>query len=70
MIKLDNTCLFVAGARVILGCRNVAAGHRVRDEIVTETGNVDIVVLQLDLSSLQSVRRFADDVITGLYIVR
>jgi NAD(P)-dependent dehydrogenase (short-subunit alcohol dehydrogenase family) len=35
----------------------------VRQEIVAETGNSDVVVRQLDLASLQSVRRFAQDFI-------
>ena len=50
-----------------MGCRNMSAGLRVRDEIISETGNTNIVVIRLDLGSLQSIRRFADDVINGLY---
>jgi len=51
------------GARIILACRNLTAANEVKDEIVKETGNKNIVVKQLDLSSQKSVREFAVDVI-------
>nr|CAD7265437.1 unnamed protein product [Timema shepardi] len=50
------------GARVILACRNVEAADKVKDEIITSTGNSSVVVKKLDLSSLESVRQFASDV--------
>nr|CAD7394376.1 unnamed protein product [Timema cristinae] len=50
------------GARVILACRNVEAADKVKDEIITSTGNSSVVVKKLDLSSLESVRQFANDV--------
>jgi len=45
---------------VILGCRNESSGLRARDEIAAETGNDDVHFRLLDLASLASVRRFAD----------
>lgn len=48
-----------------MGCRNVEAGLRVRDEIRIEIGNSDIVVKKLDLASQQSIRRFADEINNG-----
>jgi len=47
------------GARVIMACRNTALAEKVREEIVAETQNQNLIVLKLDLSSLQSVREFA-----------
>lgn len=70
-----ETCkaLAHAGCRVLLCSRSVAAGTKaITDEIavngngnyaVSDTSN--IVVKQLDLSELSSVKNFADDVITS-----
>ncbi|XP_046962610.1 retinol dehydrogenase 12-like [Vanessa cardui] len=52
------------GGRVILACRNEAKGLAARDRIISTTGNSNVVYKHLDLSSLDSVRRFANDVIT------
>ncbi|KAJ8733301.1 hypothetical protein PYW08_001599 [Mythimna loreyi] len=51
------------GARVILACRNEGLGIAARDKIIKATGNTDVHYRQLDLSSLASVRAFADGVI-------
>ncbi|EZA54384.1 hypothetical protein DMN91_002157 [Ooceraea biroi] len=47
------------GARIIMACRNMDSAHKLKDEIVKETSNSNIVVRKLDLSSLQSIREFA-----------
>ena len=47
------------GARLVLGCRNVEKGIRAAEQIMTETGNRDLVVRKLDLSCMQTVRQFA-----------
>jgi len=49
------------GARIIMACRNLDKANEARDEIVSETGNQNLVVMKLDLSSLQSVRDFAKE---------
>lgn len=41
-----------------MACRNLKLAQEARDAIVLETGNQNVFVLQLDLSSLQSVRDF------------
>lgn len=51
------------GARVILACRNEGLGTAARDQITKATGNADVHYRHLDLSSLASVRAFADGVI-------
>ncbi|CAH0555604.1 unnamed protein product [Brassicogethes aeneus] len=50
------------GARVILACRNVESGNRTKDELIESTKNENIVVRKLDVSSLKSVREFAQEI--------
>lgn len=45
---------------IILACRNLEKAQKAKDEIVKDTGNKNILVMQLDTSSLQSVKDFAD----------
>jgi NAD(P)-dependent dehydrogenase (short-subunit alcohol dehydrogenase family) len=47
-----------AGAAVHLAVRDVEAGHRAGDDIVTTTGNSHVEVASLDPSDLGSVTRF------------
>lgn len=55
---------WLAGARVILACRDVAKAEAARNEINDWVGdNCEVVVKRIDLSSLRSVREFAEDVI-------
>lgn len=49
-------------ARVILACRDVKRGMEAAFEIMESTGNKDVEVKKLDLSSFQSVRDFAAEV--------
>ncbi|CAH1121102.1 unnamed protein product [Ceutorhynchus assimilis] len=51
------------GARVILACRNVENGRKVRDEIAESTKNQNLLVKKLDLSSQKSIREFAEDIL-------
>lgn len=46
--------------RVILACRNEERAEAARSAVIAETGNPDILTLPLDLSSLDSVRNFAE----------
>lgn len=45
-------------ARVILACRNMSKGQVAVDKIISETGNQNVVLRQLDLSLMKSVREF------------
>ncbi|XP_074888845.1 dehydrogenase/reductase SDR family member 13 isoform X5 [Buteo buteo] len=47
------------GARVVLATRNAPRGEAAARRIRTETGNAEVVFMQLDLASLRSVRAFA-----------
>uniref|UniRef100_A0A2M4AP46 Putative dehydrogenase with different specificities related to short-chain alcohol dehydrogenase n=1 Tax=Anopheles triannulatus TaxID=58253 RepID=A0A2M4AP46_9DIPT len=51
------------GARIIMACRNMETAKQARDEIVQETNNQNVVLLQLDLSSQASIREFAAEVL-------
>ncbi|XP_062404616.1 retinol dehydrogenase 12-like isoform X1 [Sardina pilchardus] len=50
------------GARVILACRDMGRANRAADEVRKQSGNGNVVVKQLDLASLKSVRALAADV--------
>ena len=50
------------GARVIIACRDLKRGEAALKDIVEETGSKEIALKQLDLASLKSVRKFADDI--------
>ena len=47
------------GAEVVLGCRSTARGQAGRQEIIESSGARTVSVMELDLSSLASVRAFA-----------
>lgn len=51
------------GAKIILACRNVRKAEAAKEEIVKYSGNSDVYCMQLDLSSLRSVREFANHVL-------
>ncbi|XP_066506888.1 dehydrogenase/reductase SDR family member 13-like [Hoplias malabaricus] len=48
------------GARVILACRNQQKAEAAISDIKMATGSTDVVYMQLDLSSLKSVRSFTE----------
>lgn len=50
------------GAKIIMACRDVDKAKTAAEEIKNATGSSDLVVKHLDLASLKSVRRFADDI--------
>ncbi|EEE60689.1 hypothetical protein OsJ_14167 [Oryza sativa Japonica Group] len=58
-----ETCRVLAmrGLHVVMGVRNSSAGARVRDEIVRQLPAAKIEMLDLDLSLMSSVRRFAEN---------
>ena len=50
-------------ARLILACRNEEKANEAKEKIIAETGNHNVIFKKLDLSSLQSVRQFAETII-------
>ncbi|KAL7631308.1 UNVERIFIED_CONTAM: hypothetical protein RMT77_018389 [Armadillidium vulgare] len=51
------------GGRIILACRNIEKAQNVADEIIRESGNSNVFVRKLDLTSLSSVRCFAKEIL-------
>ena len=47
---------------MIIGCRNMELCESVRSSIIKETYNRNVLCQQLDLTSLASVREFADKI--------
>ena len=58
--KTTASDMAARGARVILACRNAAKALLALKEILESTKNPNIVFMELDLASLQSVRDFAE----------
>ncbi len=48
------------GARIYMACRDLKSANDTRVEIVRETGNENLFVRELDLSSPQSIKKFID----------
>ncbi|KAL8207852.1 hypothetical protein R6Q57_007264, partial [Mikania cordata] len=49
------------GARLVIPARNLKAANDMKNRIITDFGDSQIIILHLDLSSLKSVRRFVSD---------
>eukprot|EP00252_Welwitschia_mirabilis_P022500 TRINITY_DN6103_c0_g1_i1.p1 TRINITY_DN6103_c0_g1~~TRINITY_DN6103_c0_g1_i1.p1 ORF type:complete len:323 (+),score=61.66 TRINITY_DN6103_c0_g1_i1:399-1367(+) len=52
--------LALRGAEVIMPARNIETGNKVKEEILKDNPDAKVNVMDLDLSSLSSVRKFAD----------
>ncbi|GFP91364.1 short-chain dehydrogenase tic 32 chloroplastic [Phtheirospermum japonicum] len=53
--------LALRGMHVVMGIRNIAAGEKVKETIVNEIPEAKVDAMELDVSSLASVRKFASD---------
>ncbi|KAK3220670.1 hypothetical protein Dsin_014640 [Dipteronia sinensis] len=53
--------LALRGVHVVMAVRNMEAGSQVRDAIVKENPSANVHAMELDLSSIASVRKFAAD---------
>ncbi|XP_078579769.1 retinol dehydrogenase 14-like isoform X3 [Branchiostoma floridae x Branchiostoma japonicum] len=49
-------------ARVILACRSKVKAESARNDIIRVTGNTDVIVKEVDMSRLASVRTFAEEI--------
>jgi len=56
--------LAARGARVVLACRDLGKGEQARQQIEEQVGAGKVEVMQLDLSSFQSVRMFAAELVS------
>ncbi|TYK16634.1 short-chain dehydrogenase TIC 32 [Cucumis melo var. makuwa] len=57
--------LALRGVYVIMAVRNVEAGRKVKEAVLKESPSAKIDVMELDLSSMESVRKFAADYIAS-----
>lgn len=46
---------------IILACRNIDKANKAKKEIISETNNYNIIVMEIDTSSLESVRNFVNN---------
>ena len=62
---------YIAGSSndytIMIACRNVQKGNDAAEKLKEKTGNPNIYVLELDLASLASVRKFKKDYCKGGY---
>jgi NAD(P)-dependent dehydrogenase (short-subunit alcohol dehydrogenase family) len=49
-----------AGARVVMGCRDLARGETARADVTAQVPDAQVEVRRVDLASLASIREFAD----------
>lgn len=63
-IGLETTrAMAQADYQVLMGCRNLKRAELVKDHLIRTTGNPDIHIIPLDLSSQRSVRECAERVL-------
>jgi len=53
------------GVHVIMGVRNLVTAKDVKEEILEEYPSAKVDAMELDLSSMASVRKFASDFISS-----
>lgn len=59
--------LAMRGAHVVMAVRNVKTGAEVKESILKEIPPAKIDVMELDLSSMESVRKFASEYTSSSY---
>ncbi|MED6114781.1 Short-chain dehydrogenase TIC 32, chloroplastic, variant 2 [Stylosanthes scabra] len=65
-LGLETTrVLALRGVHVVMAVRNVESGTKVKETILKEIPSAKIDVMELDLSSMASVRKFASDYISS-----
>lgn len=47
--------------RIIMACRNLAKANKVKEQIFNETQNPNLIVMEIDTSSLESVKNFVEN---------
>lgn len=57
--------LAAAGANVVMACRSPERGQAALEQVKQATGNPQVELMQLDLASQASIRRFAADFLAG-----
>jgi NAD(P)-dependent dehydrogenase (short-subunit alcohol dehydrogenase family) len=47
--------------RVVMACRNIQKSEQVRDWIIKTSGNTDVQLMKLDMSSFESIKKFSEE---------
>ena len=58
-----------AGARVVMGCRDIGRGQAARAQLLEQVADAQVDVRRLDLASLASIHEFADQLQTEAPVV-
>ena len=53
--------------RIIMACRNISKTNSIKEEIEKETQNKNLIVMELDTSSLESVQKFVNNYKSSSY---
>ncbi|KAI3943740.1 hypothetical protein MKW98_004245 [Papaver atlanticum] len=61
VLRLHVRVLAMRGVHVVMGVRNMAAGKDVKETILKENSSAKVDAMELDLSSMASVRKFASE---------
>ena len=63
-IGFEATKVFASkGALVVMGCRNLVKAKKAKEDIVSEFPNALLDVIQLDLTSFKSIKKFSEKVL-------
>ncbi|XP_010529609.1 PREDICTED: short-chain dehydrogenase TIC 32, chloroplastic-like isoform X2 [Tarenaya hassleriana] len=57
--------LALRGVHVVMAVRNTSAGAKVKEDIINQVPGAKVEVMELDLSSMESVRKFASEYISS-----
>ncbi len=49
------------GYTVIMACRNIQLSEKTRDDIITESKNINVDLMKLDISSFKSINKFCSE---------
>ena len=58
----DDILLYFLGGRILLACRDMKKCENVKKELLENSYNTNIHCRHLDLASMKSIRKFADDI--------
>ena len=57
--------MYLLGARLVLGCRDLEKCELAKKEIVKSSYNTNIACKYIDLASVKSIRKFAEEINKG-----
>uniref|UniRef100_A0A8C7XLP0 Si:ch211-107o10.3 n=1 Tax=Oryzias sinensis TaxID=183150 RepID=A0A8C7XLP0_9TELE len=63
--KVPRSRICVAGARVIMACRDMERANKAAEDVRKRSGNGNVIVKKLDLASLESVRHLSKEVLAS-----